>query len=373
MNLGAIDAAQGNRTRLINDLNAMKRMGINNLRIMASSEGPNGEPYRMDPALMNKPGEYNQQVLDGLDFAMAEIGKRGMKAVMCMNNFWPWSGGMSQYVSWATGEKIPYPPSWDPKLGDYSQGDWGKYMDFTAQFYNNQKVSAQAQRWYLDHIQFIMNHVNKYTGLAYKDDPTVFSWGLVNEPVYTPTWWTEASAKYIKTIAPHQLVTDGTMAHEIDHNNPYNDYCAIHLWVQNAGVYNMLDPSEKNIANAIVWGKGNIDKANEFAKKVNKPLILEEFGMPRDNWQAKDKSGWYSPTHTTTNKDRYFKEILAYTIQLRKQGGSYAGFGFWAYSGESRPGDRWIADPPHEAPGWYSVYDTDASTIKVMKDVVASV
>jgi mannan endo-1,4-beta-mannosidase len=106
---------------------------------------------------------------------------------------------------------------------------------------------------------------------------------------------------------------------------------------------------------------------------LNKPCVFEEFGMARDNWQASSKADWYSPVHTTTNKDRYYKETLNEIVRLRKQGGSYAGFGFWAYSGEARPGDKWIADPPHEAPGWYSVYNTDASTIKVMKDVVASV
>lgn len=31
-----------------------------------------------------------------------------------------------------------------------------------------------------------------------------------------------------------------------------------------------------------------------------------------------------------------------------------------------RPGDRWVGDPPHEAPGWYSIYDDDASTLAVL-------
>jgi hypothetical protein len=38
-------------------------------------------------------------------------------------------------------------------------------------------------------------------------------------------------------------------------------------------------------------------------------------------------------------------------------------------SGASRPGKGWIGDPPHEAPGWYGVYDKDESTALVMKKV----
>jgi mannan endo-1,4-beta-mannosidase len=327
---------------------------------------------------MNKPGEYNQQVLDGLDFAMAEIAKRGMKAVMVLNNAWHWSGGMAQYVNWAIGGSIPYAPSWDPKLGDYSQGSWPEFIAYAAQFYTNQTISAQTQKWYQDHIRFIMNHVNKYTGVAYKDDPTVFSWGLANEPQAPPTEWVVSTARLIKSIAPSQMVSVGLESKEDEtdfmnaHNNPYIDYATNHIWVQNRGVYDMLDPSEENIANAIVWGKSVVEKCDEWSRKVNKPLILEEFGMARDNWQAKDKSGWYSPVHTTKNKDRYYNAMLSYSVELRKKGGSYAGFGFWAYSGEARPGDRWIADPPHEAPGWYGVYDTDVSTIQVMKSVAQS-
>ena len=48
----------------------------------------------------------------------------------------------------------------------------------------------------------------------------------------------------------------------------------------------------------------------------------------------------------------------------------------WAYGGEGRPripnanwtaGDDFIGDPPHEPQGWYSVYDTDVSTLELIK------
>ena len=67
----------------------------------------------MVPALMTSPGEYDGSVLDGLDFLLAEMGKRGMRAVMVLNNFWQWSGGMAQYVSWHEKTPIPYPGNYE--------------------------------------------------------------------------------------------------------------------------------------------------------------------------------------------------------------------------------------------------------------------
>ena len=40
-------------------------MGINNVRIMAGSEGPNEEPFRMKPALMKEPNVYDESVFEG--------------------------------------------------------------------------------------------------------------------------------------------------------------------------------------------------------------------------------------------------------------------------------------------------------------------
>src|SRR6187455_554673 len=97
MNLGS-KGPGGNRQRLIRELDALKKMGVTNLRVVAGSEGPDSEPYRMVPAMQTKPGEYNMEVVDGLDFLLAEMKKRDMRAVMCLADFWNWSGGMGQYI-----------------------------------------------------------------------------------------------------------------------------------------------------------------------------------------------------------------------------------------------------------------------------------
>jgi mannan endo-1,4-beta-mannosidase len=115
MNLAADEAVGGNISRPTTELDQMASIGVNHLRTMASSEGaPTPQPFRMTPALMDAPGRYNEDVFIGLYRCLDEMSQRGMRATMTLNDFWQWSGGFAQYVSWANdNEPIPYPPSWN--------------------------------------------------------------------------------------------------------------------------------------------------------------------------------------------------------------------------------------------------------------------
>src|SRR5688500_19343449 len=48
MNLG-VQGSSGDRAQLTAELDRLQHIGVTNLRVMASSEGPNTEPYRMVP------------------------------------------------------------------------------------------------------------------------------------------------------------------------------------------------------------------------------------------------------------------------------------------------------------------------------------
>jgi len=120
MNLGASAAADGDRERLGRELDRLKALGLVNLRVMALSEGPDSAPYRMSPSLQPAPSVFNEAVFEGLDHLLHEMNRRNMRAVMTLNNYWHWSGGMAQYVAWAEGASIPYPPSHSDFTGDYA-------------------------------------------------------------------------------------------------------------------------------------------------------------------------------------------------------------------------------------------------------------
>ena len=74
----------GNRERLCQELDYMKKMGIDNLRILVGSDGERGITTKVEPTLQVSPGVYNDTILAGLDFLLQEMGKRDMVAVLLM-------------------------------------------------------------------------------------------------------------------------------------------------------------------------------------------------------------------------------------------------------------------------------------------------
>ncbi len=369
LNLG-VEGPDGDRARLLRELDRFQEMGITNLRIIAASEGPDTEPWRMTPALMPEPGVYNEAVFDGLDFLIAELSKRNIKAVLCLSNFWVWSGGMSQYVQWVTEKPIPYP--------DLENGGWTKYSFYTAKFYNLSK----AKELYWEHLRQLITRENKYTGRSYKDEPAIMAWQLCNEPrgmlrprIYRR--WIRETAALIKSLDSNHLVSigsEGKTPYPIgnkfrrDHSDPNIDYFTCHIWIQNWGWYDPMRP-EETFDKGFKKAKTYLDKHLTIANRTGKPIVLEEFGIARDldNHSADASTAW---------RDQYYTQIFDLIYQYAASGNAMAGGNFWAWGGEGRPsepkaiwqhGDDFIGDPPHEYQGWYSVYEQDSATIEVIK------
>ena len=153
----------GNRERLIRELDFMNANGIDNLRILIGADGENGVPSKVEPTLQTAPGVYNDSIFDGLDFLLAEMGKRDMKAVLYFTNSWEWSGGYSQYLNWAGKGKNPVP----------SVDGWPAYMDYVKQYATCNECHEMLKK----HIEKVITRTNTYTGKKYSDDPAIFSIG----------------------------------------------------------------------------------------------------------------------------------------------------------------------------------------------------
>ncbi|KAI7906703.1 glycoside hydrolase superfamily [Cokeromyces recurvatus] len=363
----------GDRTRLLIELDQLQKMGVNNLRIMASSEGPDEEPYRMRPSLQPSIGHYNEHLFEALDYLLDEMSKRGMTAVMTLSNFWHWSGGFSQYIAWITKETIPYPVTRDK---------WDTFTEFTKRFYNDPTIRQQVNQLYKNHIRVVQTRRNTINGKLYNEDPVIMSWQIANEPQLAPKDWFEEIACFIKQKSPYQLVSSGieSKVDRVDfmnaHESNYIDYCTCHCWVENWGIYDPSDVNskKKSLSFAINYIKEYIMSRYEWslALVVKKPIVLEEFGMARDAWRKPlDSEYKYDPSTPTSHKDIFFKEGVYETIE--KLSNCYGGSNFWAYGGIGRSTDKpnsngmvWLGDPPHEPKGWYSVYDTD-TTVDIIK------
>lgn len=248
-----------------------------------------------------------------------------------------WSGGFAQYISWATNNSaIPYPPSWNltapPQRSTPGTG-WGNYTtigidaapyDNFTDYGNLIYTNAQAEQWYHDHIKTVMTRRNTVNGRWYNEDATIMTWQLANEPqaAYDITLnrtddplfeWVNRTSNYIRSMAPKQLINAGLEGKQLEFyfkevNKFKNiDYATTHLWVQNWQYYDMYNDSIANLRAAQEFGTEFMQLTSKWAADLGKPVLLEEFGMARDNWLNKDKEYPYLSNTSTSNKDTYFR------------------------------------------------------------------
>ena len=376
--LGA-DAPYGNRARLGREIDRLAALGINNLRIMAAAEeGPLRNSIR--PGFSRPDGSRNAALYEGLDFALAEIAKRGMTAVVCLGNFWEWSGGFGTWLYRVTGQYMDMNDPAHP---------WPAYPDATAAFYGN----PEAVALYDDHVLSIVSRTNSITGQPYADDRAIMSWQLANEPrpggsdagvarhVDAYYDWIDGTAALIRELDPTHLVSLGHEGTQGAYGNfdivrrahRDIDYLTAHIWPLNWG---WVDG--KNLAGT--WEAGRAKVAaylathERLASELGKPLVFEEFGFPRDG-------ELYSPDVPTAFRDRYYALIYGAVSASWLTGGPVMGSNFWAWNGEARAahadfrfrdGDlAYMGDPPHEPQGWYGLFDSDAAMLAIVREHAA--
>ena len=212
--------------------------------------------------------------LQHLDYTVFKAGQLGIKLVLPLTNNWPDFGGMDQYVTWAGGQ-------------------------FHDQFYTDPKI----RHWYKDWAAHVLNHKNVYTGIRLKDDPTIMTWELANEPrcdggdlprsttctANTLTNWANEMSTYIKSIDSKHLVSMGDEGFYCDPSAPDPfDHC-------NDGVDTVAITALPNIdvmsfhlypdswGKTVTWGQDWIERHFADALSENKPAMLGEFGLARQD------------------------------------------------------------------------------------------
>ncbi|MXO85848.1 cellulase family glycosylhydrolase [Altererythrobacter aurantiacus] len=372
--LGA-DAEYGNRERLKRELDRLQAMGLNNLRIMAAAEeGPLKSSIK--PGFTRGDGSTNKALMEGLDFAMAQIGERGMTAVLALSNFWEWSGGLQTLLYRATGDYMD--------MGD-PEHPWPAFADATAAFYANEAAIES----YRAHVTAVVDRTNSITGLPYKDDPAIMSWQHANEPRpggsvsaiarYRGAYldWIASTADLIRSIDSNHLVSLGQEGTQATNGNAELvveahksvDYMTAHIWPLNWSWV-----SGDDLPGTWPAGKAKVEDYlavhMRLAEEMGKPLLIEEFGFPRD-----DEA--YSPDTTARYRALYYRTIYKAVEESWRRGGALQGSNFWAWNGEARAehenfrfrdGDlAYMGDPPHEPQGWYGNFDSDGEMIELIK------
>lgn len=373
---GAILASEGrggDRARLTRELDLLQATGIDNLRVLVGGDGEENVPSHIMPVLQTAPGVYNDTILDGLDYLMAELERRGMKAVLFLNNAWEWSGGYGTYLEWAGAGKQP-----NPAIDGYPA-----YMAAMAQFALNDSAKTLA----IDHARRMAARTNRYTGRPYAESPALMSWQVANEPrAFADDSITKAAfadyiiatARAIKEADPNHMVStgsEGIHGCEYDlalwrkiHEAPEIDYGILHLWPYN---WSWVRPETLTDSVELAFDKtvDYIRPHYEAMHAAGKPLVLEEFGYPRDGMS-------YTPGSPTTGRDAFYSRVF----NLIATSGMINGCNFWGWGGYAvpahenwQPWDDYTCDPAQEPQGLNSVFASDSTTLAIIRESVESI
>ncbi|HWS39364.1 MAG TPA: cellulase family glycosylhydrolase, partial [Actinoplanes sp.] len=215
--------------------------------------------------------------LQRLDYVIDAARRHGVKLVLPLTNNWSDFGGIDQYVRWR---------------GARHHDD----------FYTDPVIRG----WYRDYIDHIVNRVNTITGVKYKDDPTIMTWELGNEPrckgsgVYpqgpscttdTLTTWADEMTRHLKSAAPRQLISVGDEGFFCDGPDAPD-------WIDNCGEgvdtlaltalpavdvmsYHLYPDGWGN--RTPEWGSEYIARHNREAARLGKAVMLGEFGWKNKN------------------------------------------------------------------------------------------
>ncbi|RCV40071.1 hypothetical protein SETIT_9G021900v2 [Setaria italica] len=288
--------------------------GLNLARTWAFSDG--GET-----PLQVSPGVYDEAMFQGLDFVIAEARRHGIYLLLCLVNNFHDFGGKRQYVAWAR----------EAGHGGLATAD---------DFFNSTVVKG----YYKDHVKAVLTRVNTVTGVAYREDPTILGWELMNEPRCDadPTGamvqaWVEEMAPYVKSIdGDKHLVTAGLEgfygagAHESKDLNPWGIYYGTNY----VGTHRAAGVDFATIhlyPDVWLWGSGaaaklaflrNWTRSHAAATELylGKPLLVTEYG--KFLWEGVAGAN-------RTQRDRFLDLVLDSIYDSAAEGGPLVGGAFW--------------------------------------------
>ena len=251
-------------------------------------------------------GVYSNEQFSLFDYVIESAKAHNVKLIPVFENFWEAYGGIDTRLKW------------EGLSGGYSQR-W--------KFFNKAQCPGCFTQ-YKNYVSYALNRVNHYSGVKYKDDPTIFAWELMNEPRYpgaTPNEdstgttlraWVDEMGAFIKGIDPNHMLGAGLEGHEArygfggDEGNPfiyiqqspYIDFTSAHPY-PTEGWAALSIPQTQALIRAWISDSHN---------QVGKPFYMGEFN-----------------THTNASTGTRAQWWTAIYGEMEASGGD--GSGFWWY------------------------------------------
>lgn len=365
------------KKRLVKELDFLQQNGVNNIRVLIGSQDGtkkiNGI-LPVHPAAQTSKTSYDEAVLKGMDFLLQQLEKRNMYGVFYFSNNWEWSGGFLQYLNW------------NKKLDDTTMAkklEWENYRDIVSRFYS----CSECMEDYFAFVKKVLSRTSSISNKKYSASPAVMAWEIANEPrpmrpAALPAYkmFIQKAAALTRSLDKNHLITTGVEGYigtenmavfEAIHKDPNISYATIHIWPKNWGWYH--DSTFTKDFNTVIQNTRHyIAMHDSVMQRIQKPLVAEEFGLPRDGFL-------FTPGSSTQYRDRYVEMMLQQLTTTKTS--ALAGINCWAFGGYGTPaanetpfwkeGDDLLGDPPMEEQGLNTVFAADTSTWQLFKKYTA--
>jgi mannan endo-1,4-beta-mannosidase len=267
-----------------------------------------GDSVGCDRCIEPTLGQFNKDAFERVDYALRSARAHGIKIIPTIVGDDARAGGTGcVYLRWRSisvpnCSLIDMPPFW-----------------------TDQTVIRDVEQ----HIEALVEHVNVYTGVAYKDDPTILGWDLLNGGG-SPVPWTRRIASYIRSLDSRHLILSGP---------------------ENAGIRDV------DVCVSFVYPHWNqplasVKRGIARCKRAGKPFVAYEYGWDRTNYP-------------TQSRLRTFLESLENAPEI-------AGDAFWALQAHN-DGHGWMPIPADtsdpttarslESGQWWAMYYTGLQTM----------
>ncbi|PSC67829.1 Mannan endo-1,4-beta-mannosidase 1 [Micractinium conductrix] len=311
------------------------------------------------PAFLTGPDKIDEQGGKALDFIIAEAGKFGIRLTINLLNLWKPANGVPSFEKWCGTEGSqarPRPDLEPPGLNVTPDQRLQQPYDWLML----PKCRDQVKQYF----SMLVGRVNTVTGVAYRDDPTIMSWNLLNEPrcKYCGTeaidsWYGDMAA-HLKSVDPNHMVTTGQEGFfaegdplerfnpggksdgnpslwgprsgqdfRANHAHAAIDYAVIHMWPDNWREpnydINWARDWITSHAQARAWTAAG--GGASAAAEIGKPLVLEEFGKEASEGQI------------TSVRDPWYQMVHGLVEDSLATGGSLRAALFWQWDGTWSP------------------------------------
>lgn len=143
-------------------------------------------------AIRRGPDAFQESGLRGLDQAIWEAKRRGIRLIIPLVNNWADYGGLPAYAAWAS------------------------RRDGTVHVHDDFFSDPAIRQWWKDYVATLAARVNTFTGIAYRDEPAILAWEIGNELRCPSCRGTtrlvdtiRELADFLRTAMPNHLIADG--------------------------------------------------------------------------------------------------------------------------------------------------------------------